>query len=156
MKIILPHNKKSEKVKELKEIVADANEMRKMLLEEGFLNNLAGYAIHHSQVSENPKDFFVVNPKVRALFYGHIIIANPKIVSVADRRIHKEKCLSYPFRPEKNIRRYYKIEINCDVENETGDGLYNINMQLEALAAYVVQHEMDHALGRFIHDKDRR
>lgn len=147
-KIVFPHKKTSKKVTEMSEIVADVNSMHALLVG----GKVFGYAVHHSQVSDQPFNFFCLHPNVRHFFAGAHTIINPKLVHGEDKRSHQEKCLSYPYRDAKAVSRYYKITIECLVENDRGR-LESRVLDLVGLGAYIAQHEMDHAHAIYIYNK---
>lgn len=82
--IVQPHRQPSKRVQNLQEIRKEVDEMLK------FIQNLPhgqqGYALHHSQVSDKPYNFFVIHPKMQPLFQGYSFICNPKILERSDPR----------------------------------------------------------------------
>lgn len=152
--IIQPHRQPSSKVNSMAEIMEDVNAMSRLLNKELPQNN-QGYALHHSQVvKENPKNFFVIHRHMRPMFQGYSMIANVRLIDRSDPRAFKERCLSYPFRKEKNTKRYYRIVITCEVEHDLGGILRTTELELQGIAAYIVQHEIDHGKGKFIYDNN--
>lgn len=151
MKIITPaHKITSQKVKNLQEIVGDMNEMMKMVKD---LATPYG-VLHHSQISKKPYDFFVITPVLRPIFKHNWIMCNTKILSFTNRKEVLEHCSSYPDRKPKKIVRYTKIKVSCLVENPGLLGeLSEEEMELQGMAALLVQHQLDHAQGRRLYDK---
>ena len=148
--IVQPHRQPSKRVMNLQEIREDVDEMHKLIL--NMPGKQEGYAIHHSQVSDKPFNFFVVHPKMQPLFQGYSLIVNPKILERSDPRGFAEKCLSYPFRGQKNTKRYYRMRIQCEVEHDLGGMLRLTILDVESIVAYIFQHEIEHAQGKFIYD----
>lgn len=148
-KIVFPHRKHSKSVTDMREIVKDVDRIHALLVG----GTLSGYAIHHSQISDDPFNFFCLHPTVRHFFGGAHTIVNPKLVHGEDRRNHPERCLSYPYRDAKTVKRYYKITIECLVENDRGR-LEPRVLDLVGLGAYIAQHEMDHAKAIYIYNKN--
>lgn len=163
LKIVFPHKKVAEPVINFKDIIEDANAMSRLLNADNFVGSQSrGYALHHSQVSENPKNFFVVHRKWKGLFGGHSIIINPKIYKRNDMKTYQEFCLSYPHRGAKGVKRAHQIICQFSVENATGTGMVTIGdinipevkpFILAGLAAQIFQHEFDHGHGQYIYDK---
>lgn len=133
----------SQKVKEFKEIMTDANLMF------AFLSTVKIPTLHHSELQEikQPKDFFVVNKIYRFMFHGYGMIVNPKLVNIEDPRVIEESCAQFPFRGRVKIKRYNKITIECYVENPQTGLLDTAVLDLVGDAAYVTQHNIDHARG---------
>ncbi len=151
MKIITPHKKVAAKVSSYKEIALEADEMRE-LVNGSFQQGLwkSAFAISHAQVSEKPKRFFVVHQDLKKAFNGYDVIINPRIVDAAEKEVFKEACMSYPFRSEKKMHRYFKVFLAFKARSIFG--LKSVNVMLEGIPAQVAQHEIDHANGRCIYD----
>lgn len=147
-RLIPPHKKKSRPVKEMGQIVKEVDALHKIL--QGTQPH--GYALHHSQTSKEPFDFFVLHPIVRHQFEHHHMIANAKIVEMSDPRKSIEKCLSFPYRDQKEVKRFYRVTIECHIENDRGM-LERVVLDLTGLAAYIAQHEIDHGKGISIYTK---
>ncbi len=78
---------------------------------------------------------------------GHILkIANPKILRKVGQDIFEEGCLSIP---DVSIKIKRASQINVEGLNEFGQ---RTELKLGGLLARVVQHEIDHLLGRLIID----
>lgn len=158
LKVIVPHRKVATPVTSLKEILQDANAMSRIVNAE----DAKAYAIHHSQVSDNPKSFFVVARKYRGLFGGKTIIINPKIFKRDDMRTLEEICLSYPHRGGKKVQRAMQIVCQFSFEDPNGISMQTIGdiskpevqpFSLRGLAAQIFQHEYDHGNAVYIYDK---
>lgn len=125
------HSKKVVKFSEIKELIYEMAEI---------CNRPCGkypraHAIAHCQVDhDNPKRFFVLSD-------GTPII-NPVILEASRPFTHKEGCYSYAFRPEKKVKRYFKIKVQY--QNEKGKKIVE---DLEGLIACIFQHEIDHLNG---------
>ena len=81
MQIIKPcHNKIATKVKSWRSIKKEAFELREFINAKGFKGNWDdAFAISHTQVSEEPKRFFVLN-EIKIKRWGHWCIINLKII----------------------------------------------------------------------------
>src|SRR3990167_10166803 len=97
MNLIPPHRTKSKPVESWKQIKKDAQEMIELLDSRSFANRTYtdAFAIHHSQVSETPLNFFVLH-----IFYAkkHLrkrVIINAEILEKNHKKLSKEGCLSY-------------------------------------------------------------
>lgn len=153
LKIIQPHRQPSMPVRNLQDIREDIDEMHKLM--ETLPFGQQGYALHHSQVSDKPYNFFVINKKMQPLFNGYSMICNPKILERSDPRGFNEKCLSYPFRNGKNTKRYYRMRVQCEVEHDLGGMLRLTVLDVESIVSYIFQHEIEHAAGKFIYDNPK-
>ncbi len=145
-----PNTKKvitSQKVNDFSEIMTDANAMF------AFMKTVPIPTLHHSELigMKKPFNFFVVNKIYRFMFHGHGLIINPKLVAVDDQRTIEEACAQFPFRANVRIRRYNKITIECYVENPQTGRLEMAILDLIGDAAYVTQHNIDHARGILLH-----
>lgn len=140
-----PTKRSSQKVKDLSEIIDAVNRMYPSLEETGFPT------LHHSEVvTDKPFDFFVINKKYRFMWSGYGLIINPKIVAFSDARQALESCAQFPFRGKKTIRRYNKITIEAITENPETGHLMPVVIDLVGGAAYLTQHNIDHAGGKHI------
>lgn len=146
MKILIPpHKKQAKPVENFLDIKFDVIDMLNMISEGDFgsKNWKAAYAIHHAQVSKNPYNFFVVHPQAK-LFGHHNVIINPKIIEKKGEKItHKEGCLSFPFRGEKKVQRYTKLLVQYSRIEDSK--IETVQEEIEGVAAYVFQHELEHA-----------
>lgn len=92
-------------------------------------------AIAHCQVDhDNPKRFFV--------FADGQAIINPKILEKNGAFTHKEGCMSFMFRGQKNVKRYSEITVRY--LNLDGKEITEIAKNLRAC---IFQHEIDHMNG---------
>ena len=114
------------------------------------------FALAHSQVSYDPKAFFVLSKMASKGFQGHRIIANAKIIKKSSPMTSQEACMSFQHRTKKNVRRYDKITIECEIPPFRiipPFEMRHITLELEGLEAYIVQHELDHLKGIDIYNK---
>lgn len=173
MEVIPIHYRVSEPVRKYFEIEDDAANMMQILDKRGFRgHHAAGYALAHCQVSEFPRNFFVLD---RALIddgsFEDRVIINPRILqadvydktakkSVLDDVLgenprpnykeYEEGCLSFPYRKGKRLNRFDKIKVTYQVKG----GLFGLKRRtrwLTGLASQVFQHEFDHCMGKNIY-----
>jgi len=153
MKIIIPpHKKISTVVKNLKEIRQDALDMIELIEKNDFKEGVwkQAYALSHSQVSENPKTFFVINktdPQIKKNFRKKIII-NPVILEKAEEVFNKEACMSMPYRKSAKVKRYRKIKVIYYVPGWFG----RLKKKVETcvgLKAFIFSHEIEHFNGHY-------
>ena len=160
MKIVKIHYLKSEKVKSYKQIETTAKEMQ------AFLNNgiggRTGYALAHCQIEDQkPLAFFVCNSDQVGFdkMWEDFAIINPEIVEAKsvvnvskdpkkeDMRsnvaTYKEGCFSFPYRKDKNVKRFYQIKVKYYIRGKYL-GLKKIEKVIEGLQAHIFQHEVDH------------
>lgn len=145
MQIILPpHKKQSQIISKLTdELEDDIAEMEKMIAKNKFENGRSGFAVAHCQVSQNPHRVFVV----REGMMPHTVIINPKIVTKLQPFTAKEICLSFPFRAEIKVKRFYEIVV------EYQDRYLNKHQQgFQGKNAQIFQHEIQHFAGQTIYD----
>lgn len=153
MQLIPPHKKLSKRVTHCDEIKQDFPAMLGLLNADNFTGKWKkGLALHHSQVSIEPYHMFVVHKNLVEAFDGWEVVCNAKILERYDAVPFKEACLSYPHRAVKKMRRYARVLFEADVLDA---GMFqwklkHITLEVTGLAAFVVQHEQDHAQGRFI------
>jgi peptide deformylase len=149
MKIIQPHHAISRPVTAWADIKTDASELVKMVNGKFTVGRWKeALALHHSQVTLTPFNFFVVHQDLKEAF-GHEVIMNCRIVDVDDRTTFKEACMSYPFRPEIKTLRYRRVIVDFEYK-----GLFGLKTERRGLldiAAFVAQHECDHAKGKCIY-----
>ena len=153
MKIILPpHHKVAQRVKSWWQIRSAAKQMIAMVDAGNFQGKWSeAAALSHAQVAENPLSFFVVNEKTKRPFQNHRVIINARIIVANNPVKFKEACMSYPFKAEKNVDRYEQITVRFQIPTWYG-GLKTIQLGLTGIPAYIVQHEVDHALGVHIYE----
>jgi len=150
MQIIKPHNRPSEQVKKYKEIKNEIKEMKE-LLEATDL----GVALAHAQVSETPKNFFIVRDKFKKFFNYHTVIINPKILYKNEKTMSMEGCLSFPYRKPISVVRFNNILIQYVSPCWVGC-LHKHSYYLKELPAYIFQHEYDHCQGIDIYNNRRQ
>jgi len=147
MKILKPlSNKISEKVQRWSEIKEEALELKAFLDAKEFEGNWKdAFAISHTQVSESPKVFFVVNKK-KIRTFGHWCVINARIVKKEQPCTFSEGCMSFMYRSEKEVDRFAKITVTYQTP------LFNLFLiprrrTFKEIDAFIVQHEVDHAAG---------
>ena len=151
MKIIFPpHNKKSDTVRSWSEIKNDAKKMTEMIRGDEFGNRLwkQAFAISHTQVSQTPKRFFVINrtiPRLRDGFRWDVII-NPTITKKEFLVSSKEGCMSNPYKGVQKITRSKFIEVKYQTKFLFGILRWRFD-KLSELDAFIFQHEIDHMNG---------
>jgi peptide deformylase len=152
MQIIKPlDNRISTKVKNWGEIKEEASELMEVMKNkqfDGYWDD--AFAISHTQVSKEPKRFFVINEKLIDEF-GSWCIVNLEILKKYEKCLYPEACMSFPYRKEKSVERYAKIKVRYFVPF--------LNMFLipkwktfKNLNAFICQHEYDHSCGKNIYD----
>lgn len=158
MKIIPVHNHKSLPVESWKQIKKDAKELRAFATNGPFIgpNFRACYALHHSQVSDNPLNFFALSEKAEKLLdFPHWCIVNPEIISGTFSYRPLEGCMSWPFRNPKKVDRYAVIRVKFQHPKfnplKLRLELKTVEKAVEKLTAQVFQHEADHGKGKTIH-----
>ena len=156
MKIVLPpHHKKAERVKNWWQIFITAIKMSRMIDAGNFQGTWKeAAALSHAQVAEKPLSFFVINKKLKRLFRNHRVIINARIASANNPVKFEEACMSYPNHRMVQTSRYDQITVVFQVPTWYG-GLKTMSMGMNGIGAYVVQHEVDHALGVHIYDLQR-
>lgn len=154
MKIILPphHNPATPVTIVDKALQDDILDMCEMLLTQDF-NGMHGIALAHPQVSNDPKQVFVmiepgtmaeagaVKPKLK-------IILNPRIIAKAGLFNPWEACLSFPDRKKgKPVSlRYKRLTVEFyDPKMERHEE------EVDGLVAQVFQHEIEHFEGKNIY-----
>ena len=159
MEIIRPaHHLKAEAVHDWKEIQDEALEMKELIKRNDFKGLYSqGYALSHAQVSNQPKDFFVLNTAVELdkigkleKVFGHWCIINPKLLAGDEEVDFMEACMSFPFRAAKKTKRFFNIKVEYFTPGLLG--LKRHVKQLIDIPAYIIQHELDHAQGRNIYN----
>jgi len=151
-----PH-KKSREVLEFATIAQDARAMSRLLLtytSPGGKGPKEHYAIHHSQFSRDPYNFFVVNP----LLFGEsgkdvMVVVNPKILEKypeTKKRV-MEACMSFPMRRGVEVSRYDKIKVSYQVPTPDGKGMILKEEDIEGFMAQIFQHEIQHGNGSHIY-----
>lgn len=139
-------NNVSAKVKSWRRVKYDANRLREFMKAKNFEGHWPdAYAIHHTQVSRHPKDFFVVNEEIRKKF-GSWCVVNPRILRRSEESVFPEGCMSFMFREMKKVDRWAHITVFYWTP------LFNLILiprirKFKNIEAYVFQHEIDHANG---------
>ena len=144
--LIPPHQVKSREVldtkTDLKRIEEDGYKMFKSLTMAQGVWRLGGYAIAHSQVTDqDPLRFFVMKNEV---------IVNPVIINHVQYKVKKlEGCLSFPnVKDFAKTMRYHKITVEYQTVIEDKDGVQRLSSLrkkfLSGLEAQIWQHEIDH------------
>lgn len=155
--ILPPHLKVAQKVENWQEIIPEAIEICKGIQDGRFFTPGSKYntcfAIAHPQVSDKPLRYFVVHPDMANIF-GGLVIINPRLLSKnkESKIISKEGCMSYPFRPEKNVKRFREISVTYDVIKDLKNPkLDHVETKdLEGIGSVVCQHELEHLNGKSI------
>ena len=142
MKILAGQCKKqSQEVKKIKKIIPIVLEMVRICGDAIGNYKFGGYALAHCQVDHtDPLRFFVMK--------NGLVIINPKIVHGSEESdfTHYEGCLSFPYRPEKKVKRYETLDIEY-----TGLDGKQVKERLTGLVACIFQHEIDHFNGKAIY-----
>lgn len=151
MKIIRPlTNIVSSKVKNWKQIRSEALELREFLKAKDFDGYWQdAFAISHTQVCKEPKNFFVVHDQLIKKF-GHWCIINLKIIKKSKPCTFPEGCMSFPFRKEKRVDRFAEVLVLYYVP------VFNLFLipkwkKFKNLEAFICQHEFDHSKGENIY-----
>lgn len=158
MKIIQPaHNKISKRVKSYRSIKKEAVEILEYIKKGNFEGNHSeAYAISQVQVSDDPKSYFILNPKINkgelVKTFGHWCIVNLKIIKKEHECLFPEGCMSFPFREPKKVARYEEI-VATYWTPFLGLFLIPRRKKLKDLYAFIAQHEYDHSLGINIYKK---
>lgn len=152
-----PH-KPSKEVLEFATIADDARAMSKLL--QTYVSPGIGrgpehhYALHHSQYSMSPYNFFVIAPRVVGAGENDIVvIVNPQIIEKV-KDTHKfvgEACMSFPFRHAIKVRRYDRIKVRYQVPDTKGEKLITKEEEATGFLAQIFQHEDEHRRGSHIY-----
>lgn len=149
--------KKSRPVLEFATIAKDARAMSRLIqkyvspIGKGSNNHLA---IHHSQYSSDPYNFFVINPHVvGAAPTDTVVVVNPVILEKVKgtKMIVHEGCMSFPFRPGTKVARYGTIKVMYQVPTPDGTSMTNKTEEMTGLMAQIFQHEVEHGHGTHIY-----
>lgn len=112
------------------------------------------YAIHHSQFSSDPYNFFVVNPKLFGEKESDImVVVNPEILEKdsSTKKKVREACMSFPFRVGIEVTRYDRIKVRYQVPTPDGKGMKTKEEYVEGFMAQIFQHEIQHGHGQHIY-----
>lgn len=143
------------------DIREEANDLQETLEMGDYLKGPFGkesLALHHSQVSLDPYNFFVVK---RSLVGGKnnevIAIINPVLLEVDknSRTTSREGCISFPFRNDKKVLRYGRIKVKYQVPDSEGKELITREEWTTGIMANIFQHEIDHANAENIYQNQR-
>lgn len=156
--LIPPHQVKSRAVldtkTDLKRIEEDGYKMFKSLTMAHGVWRLGGYAIAHSQVTnQDPLCFFVMRNE---------IVVNPSIINHVQYKVKKlEGCLSFPEARDFALPlRYHKITVEYQTVIEDKDGVQRLSSFrkkfLSGRDAQIWQHEIDHFNCNYIYLYDLR
>lgn len=167
--IIPPHKNISRPAKksDAEFIAREATEMMLLAatLEQARENFSDVFAIHHSQVSRKPIDFFIINPTNATVIkdykhLAHFVIINPEIVRHTGHTVKKkEGCLSFPKELNRPMDRWNKIEATYQFldENLNDEDLIDFSLSDErpllacsGLLSQIFQHEIGHANAKCI------
>jgi len=152
MEIIPCHYLPSVEVANWFAVEKEADEVAKIVDTKGGM-----FALHHSQVSNKPLNFFVLETKNLADFIpelGSRFIINPKIKGFMEQTVMplEEGCVSFPYRKPKKVMRAWIIKVEYQIPDpKSKNGLSKpITKQVERIIAQIFQHEVGHAEGRNI------
>jgi peptide deformylase len=150
---LLPKDNARE-VTDYKEIEADAKSMLELLDYGIYINGSrrGAVALAHAQVSRTPFNFFVIDKAYRSMFNSRRVIINPKIVEQNDLVPFQEGCLSFDSKPT-NTRRFRNLRVQWQYPDGSGVLNHARTDYFSDLAAMVLQHEIDHARGKNIHEE---
>lgn len=155
MEIIPFHKRQSSSVASFDQIEGMAKELEELSNKKDFKGiYLSCFALHHSQVSEQPFNFFTLSKTGGKNFQSWCIV-NPKIIS-KDKETKfsaREGCMSFPNRPLSKVFRFNSIKVSFQYPK----GFYNrklmsVEKTLTGIAAQIFQHEYDHSIGKSIYD----
>ena len=150
----------SKPVESYDQIKTEADELKRFILNK---KNFKGkmkkmYAIHHSQVSTDPYNFFVLHPKL-VLGQGDQVwpsrvIINPEIIWTDPNPLAwqelLEACASFPYHSPIKARRCLNITVKYQILKPDGS-LETIKEPMTNLKAEIFSHETDHGLGQTIY-----
>lgn len=148
MKIIPIHYTPSLPVTNWLAIESDANAMTELIAAQGGM-----FALHHSQVSDKPFHFFVLETEQLKDFIpelGSRFIINPKITGGDPKSLMwlDEACVSFPYRKDKRVLRATVINVEYDIPDQSQpNGLSHHEKRVERIIAQIFQHECQHGIG---------
>ena len=152
MKIIPIHFRKSKEVREWSEIESIAKELAELTNGEFKGEHSAAYAVHHSQVSEEPYNFFTVNKNLANMGVLPEIVVNPEILEADESEGNivrtSEGCMSFPHRKHKKIDRIFKMRVRYQIPRN--GSLVTETQEVSGIAAQIFQHELEHSRGENI------
>ena len=148
MQIIKSHHILASQVSSWGEIKKEAKEIHELINKGNFEGlHQEAVAIAHAQVSEEPKNFFVLHESMER-FFGTWCVVNLEITSVElgnTTILSYEGCMSFPDRKETYIKRCNIISVKYQVPFL--GFLKTKTARLEGLPSHIVQHEFDHERG---------
>ena len=157
MQIIHPaHNRPATDCQSWGQIKIEAHNLRQLIKRGNFPGRYkTAFAISHAQVSESPLHFFVVDENFNkgqlVETFGSWVIMNFKILEEEEMIMHNEACMSFEYRRPKNVPRYRKIKASYYIPFL---GTWRkVTRKFRDLPALIIQHEMDHSLGKNIYGK---
>lgn len=156
-KIIQPaHNKSAMICKSWRYIKYEAESLRKFIKEAKFIGEYkSAYAISHAQVSYAPLHFFVINETILdgrlKKWFGHWCVINIKILEGDDPVLFPEACMSFPYRQPKKTKRWNRIKVEYYIPFFWT--WRRVRRRLRGLPAFIVAHELEHAIGQNIYGK---
>lgn len=154
-----PHHISGKHVDSWEDIRNDAFDMLELLNTGGFGGLYQdGFALSHAQVSQTPYRFFVTHKSWDNVLPR--VVCNARILDASDPQTFLEACLSFPHRQTIKTKRYWSIDVEFDVPPIDGiksllglDSLTKRQAHFDGLAAYLFQHEIDHANGKNVYTK---
>lgn len=162
--LIPPHLKPGQKVEINDDFIKEAKEILEGIQRGDFATPGGRYntcfAMAQPQISNRPLRYFVINPIIASVVakdLGGLVIINPRIISKdkSSKMQSKEACMSYPFRPEKKVKRYAKITISYDVIDDLRHPKVKTveSKEISGLTAIICQHELQHLAGKSIFEE---
>lgn len=114
-------------------------------------NSPAGVGIAAPQVNKHIQTIVVdaseYKHKYNKTNHGLMVLSNPRIVAYDGEIIIREGCLSVPDFTG-NVKRHYWIKVEAeDINGNT------VSFDTEGFEAVVIQHEMDHLIGKLFIDR---
>lgn len=161
MEIIPVHHTVSLPVTDYGQIRAEAEALRIYASTGAFSGEHSKcYALHHSQVAENPYNFFCISKtaeKMEGMKFPHWCIINPEILAVSVPIRYFEGCMSWPHRKAKKVDRYATVMAKFQCPEKRLGGLLGFHLKqyeipLYGVMAHIFQHEFDHGKGKTICD----
>lgn len=141
--VVFPHRKQSVPVKNYEEIAEDVKMMKRLIKhmnKHGYHGRFALSLAHCQIESENPKRFFVDSDMK--------VYINPVITEKSELTVSRETCLSFPFRDQKKIQRYFSITAEYYDEK-----MQKQTEKCKAVKSAIFQHEISHFDAKYIYDK---
>lgn len=149
-------DKISKKVESFSQIKKLSERLQEMLEKNDFgifQNNKTSFALHHSQIDADAFNFFVIKRDlVKAKPNEIVVIINPEIIDTYEGKkvISIEGCLSFPFRRDKEVKRYPHIKVRFQVPDDKEE-LIEKELEVRDFMAFIFQHEIEHGKGRHIY-----